>query len=59
MFIHRLWKNEQDVDNVAYVKTQKVAFGQNDVENSYSGSVKGRYETQLAFQVMVNFWLNI
>ncbi len=44
-------KNAQDVDNVAYVKTQKVTFGQSDVENSYSGSVKGRYETQLAFQV--------
>lgn len=44
-------KNEQAVDNIAYVKTQTVDYGANSSEDNYAGVVKGRYETNLAFQV--------
>ena len=44
-------KNEQTVDNTVYVKTQTIDYGTNNSEDNYAGVVKGRYETNLAFQV--------
>ena len=44
-------KDEQAVDNCVYVKTQKVIYGNHDSEDSYAGTVKGRYESNLSFQV--------
>ena len=44
-------KNEQVVDNTVYVKTQTIDYGASSNEDNYAGVVKGRYETNLAFQV--------
>lgn len=44
-------KNVQNDDNTVYVKTQKVTYGAVNYEDTYSGTVKGRYETNLSFQV--------
>lgn len=44
-------KNEQTVDNTVYVKTQTIDYGASSSEDNYAGVVKGRYETNLAFQV--------
>ena len=44
-------KNEQVVDNTVYVKTQIIDYGVSSNEDNYAGVVKGRYETNLAFQV--------
>ena len=44
-------KNVQNDDNTVYVKTQKVTYGAVNDEDTYSGTVKGRYETNLSFQV--------
>lgn len=44
-------KSDESVDNTVYVKTQKVASGMLDSSDNYSGEVKGRYETNLSFQV--------
>ena len=44
-------KNQQADDSAVYVKTQKVQYGAQSGEDSYSGTVKGRYESNLAFQV--------
>ena len=42
--MHRLWKNEQVVDNTVYVKTQTIDYGASSNEDNYAGVVKGRYE---------------
>ena len=44
-------KDEQVVDNVVYVKTQKMGYSLQSGEDNYSGTVKGRYESNLSFQV--------
>ena len=44
-------KDEQAVDNSVYVKTQTVSYNAQSSENNYAGTVKGRYESNLAFQV--------
>lgn len=44
-------KTAQNDDNTVYVKTQKVTYGTVSDEDTYSGTVKGRYETNLSFQV--------
>ena len=44
-------KSDESVDNTVYVKTQKVESGSLDRSDNYSGEVKGRYETNLSFQV--------
>lgn len=44
-------KDEQFVDNSVYVKTQIVSYNAQNGEDNYSGVVKGRYESNLAFQV--------
>lgn len=44
-------KTAQNEDNTVYVKTQKVSYGVVNDEDTYSGTVKGRYETNLSFQV--------
>lgn len=44
-------KDEQAVDNRVYVKTQKVSYSGQNSEDNYAGTVKGRYESNLAFQV--------
>lgn len=44
-------KTVQNDDNAVYVKTQKITYGTASDEDTYSGTVKGRYETNLAFQV--------
>lgn len=44
-------QNEDTVDNTVYVKTQRITYDTINREDNYSGTVKGRYETNLAFQV--------
>ena len=44
-------KDEQAVDNSVYVKTQTVSYNAQSSEDNYAGTVKGRYESNLAFQV--------
>ncbi len=44
-------KKEEAVDNEVYVKTQKVTADMQNSEETYSGTVKGRYENDLSFQV--------
>lgn len=44
-------KDEQVVAKDQLVKTQKVRLGDNGESGSYSGTVRGRYETNMAFQV--------
>lgn len=44
-------KNEQTVDNSVYVKTQQISYSGKNSEDNYAGTVKGRYESNLAFQV--------
>ncbi len=44
-------KKDEAVDNEVYVKTQKVTADMQSSEDTYSGTVKGRYENDLSFQV--------
>lgn len=44
-------KDEVVEDNPVYVKTQKAGSSTQSTDDSYSGTVKGRYESNLAFQV--------
>lgn len=44
-------KTEEVVDNTVYVKTQQISYDNVNREDNYSGTVKGRYETNLSFQV--------
>ena len=44
-------EEEAVVDKVPLVKVQKVDISSNIHDETYSGVVKGRYETNLAFQV--------
>ena len=44
--------NEQpEIEKIPYVKTQKVTPANVNAENIYSGTVCGRYQTNMAFQV--------
>ena len=40
-----------EIEKPPIVKTQKVSFANLNSENVYSGTVKGRYETKMSFQV--------
>lgn len=40
-----------EIEKPPFVKTQKVSFANLNSENIYSGTVKGRYETKMSFQV--------
>jgi len=40
-----------EVEKPLYVKTQKISNANLTAENIYSGTVKGRYETKMSFQV--------
>lgn len=44
-------KENVEVEKIPYVKTQKINFENVNAENIYSGVVRGRYQTNLAFQV--------
>lgn len=44
-------KEQVEIEKPPYVKTQKVSAGNLVTENIYSGTVKGRYETKMSFQV--------
>lgn len=44
-------KEQAKEDTAVYVKTQTVQYGAVSGQESYSGTVKGRYESDLAFQV--------
>ncbi len=44
-------KENVEVEKIPYVKTQKINFENVNAENIYSGVVRGRYQTNMAFQV--------
>ena len=44
-------KDNVEVEKIPYVKTQKVLSANVTAENIYSGTVCGRYQTNMAFQV--------
>lgn len=44
-------KDAEQSDSAVYVKTQTVQYGSAAGEDNYAGTVKGRYESNLAFQV--------
>lgn len=44
-------KKEQAPDKAQLVKTQRIALGDILAEGTYAGTVRGRYETNMAFQV--------
>ena len=43
--------NEQTEERALVVKTQKIGVNNGIIEGTYTGTVRGRYETNLAFQV--------
>lgn len=44
-------KENVEVEKIPYVKTQKISPANVNTENIYSGVVRGRYQTNMAFQV--------
>ncbi len=44
-------KENVEVEKIPYVKTQKISPANVNAENIYSGVVRGRYQTNMAFQV--------
>ena len=44
-------KNEQPEEKPIIVKTQKIGVNDGIIEGTYTGTVRGRYETNLSFQV--------
>ena len=44
-------QQETAADKPVLVKTQQAGYGSSVQSGTYSGTVKGRYETNMAFQV--------
>ena len=51
VFVSGCGHKEAVTDKPVLVKTQQAGIGSSEQSGTYSGTVKGRYETNMAFQV--------